>query len=493
MLSLRSIMVASSCLVACSTFSAADAPPTPDVPPGQVDGGAASDASDPNVGTPIGCDPMEEPQKSPACVVDAYGLFVDPTNGDDTKPGTKAAPVKTISAGLGKLNGRSRLYLCEGVLTDRLRLSPAASLYGGFACGTWSYTGARVRVVPLEVGAALTIDGAAQPAVLSDMEFVAAGGIESAPSSIAAIVSASANITFRRVVLTAQSGAPGASGLPGAAGALSASSPTPGTFNAAARLGQICTCSTGAVTAGGNGGKAGPNAANRVATNGAPTQLVVTPDGADGLAVGPVTNAHAGSDAPPGENGKGADHLLDLTLGSPTPVVSAAGVDGLNGLVGQGGGAAAAFPGGAGVPSTDGGGGGCGGCGGHKGTSGKGGGASIALLAVDSPMHLENCALSSGNGGHGGAGAGGGLGTPGGTGGAADLNSRSGGPGGQGAGGGAGGGGAGGITVGIAYRGAKPKFQGTITTGALGERGGGGILGTNDGIDGVKADTLLLP
>ena len=57
--------------------------------------------------------------------------------------------------------------------------------------------------------------------------------------------------------------------------------------------------------------------------------------------------------------------------------------------------------------------------------------------------------------------------------------------------GGAGAGGAGGVSVGVLYKGSQPTLdQTTVTTGALGPKGAGGKPGTNDGIDGQKADAL---
>ena len=59
-------------------------------------GDAAADA----VGPPPGCDPALDPKDGPKCVVDAYGIFVDGASGNDTNPGTKASPVKTIGGAL---------------------------------------------------------------------------------------------------------------------------------------------------------------------------------------------------------------------------------------------------------------------------------------------------------------------------------------------------------------------------------------------------------
>ena len=47
--------------------------------------------------------------------------------------------------------------------------------------------------------------------------------------------------------------------------------------------------------------------------------------------------------------------------------------------------------------------------------------------------------------------------------------------------------------AGIVYKGAKPSVQATIATGTPGAKGIGGVPGTNDGIEGVKAETVLLP
>jgi len=499
MLSLRSALIASSCLVACGSFSAADAPPSvPDVPSDQADGGAGADASDPVVGAPVGCDPMEEPQKSPSCIVDPYGIFVDPTNGADTQLGTKAAPVKTILAALGKLKGRKRIYLCEGTLDEHVKLRTAVNLFGGFACQSWSYTAKHVRVAPHDVGYAIHIDEVAEPFVISDMDFAAAGGTTSSPSSISAFSYNTPSALFRRVTLTAQAGAKGADGVVGITGLLSSSTPIPGTPNAETApaavgstpmvfaRGQACTCSIGGTTTGGDGGKL----VSRTGKNGLPAQVDPTPAGADGIGVVVNQPAHPGSHAPAGANGGGADRAGDI---SAEGLFSTPGLDGMDGAVGQGGGGAAFFA------STGmygaGGGGGCGGCGGGKGTAGRGGGASIALLALSSPVRLEQCVLTAADAGPGGAGGAGGGGGSGGLGGApaASYPGEAGGNGGRGGVGGAGGGGAGGISAGVVYKGAKPVVQATFTTGRPGVKGVGGIPGTNDGVEGVASEVFLIP
>ena len=500
MLSFRSALVVSSCLVACSTFSAADAPAGPDVPSDQADGGGG-DASDPVVGTPVGCDPMEEPQKSPNCVVDAYGIFVDPTSGDDTRLGTKGAPARTIAGALTKLRGRKRIYLCEGTLDEHVKLRTAVNLFGGFACKTWIFTGKHVSVAPHDVGYALHLDEVPEPFVISDVDFMAAAGVEAAPSSIAVFASKSPSGTLRRSSLTAKTGAKGANGAAGAPGTLASSTPLANTINGTAPfallpkkpgLGQTCTCSNGGVSKGGDGGSpaAGVGTTGKAGT---PAQAVPSPAGADGAGTGGTNSAnnvegHRGSDAPAAENGSAADRAYDLTPEGLAPISAG---DGSEGGPGQGGGGSGDYslPGSSAAGSS----GGCGGCGGRKGKGGVAGGGSIALVAYESGVRLENCVLSSADAGEGGQGGAGGGGGAGGAGGPAFMSQTvPGGAGGVGGAGGAGAGGAGGITAGVVYKGAKPNIQGTTTTGKLGAKGIGGIPGVNDGVDGVKADVFLI-
>ena len=47
----------------------------------------------------------KDPKDSLPCIDDGVGVFVSPT-GADTNPGTKASPVKTIPAALGKLGNK---------------------------------------------------------------------------------------------------------------------------------------------------------------------------------------------------------------------------------------------------------------------------------------------------------------------------------------------------------------------------------------------------
>ena len=183
---------------------------------------------------------------------------------------------------------------------------------------------------------------------------------------------------------------------------------------------------------------------------------------------GDPANGGDGGDGCTGANGGGGVAGNGLGSLSSTGVWTASnggtGSTGVNGGGGGGGGA------GGGEDCTDpvfdtciycgtgrgGGGGGGGGRGATGGTGGGGGGASVALVIINSTVHLTNVVLHTGGGGNGGAGASGGQGgdgREGGPGQARDSNRQGsgghGGHGGNGGDGGCGGGGGGGPSIGV--------------------------------------------
>jgi hypothetical protein len=431
---------------------------------------------------PVGCDPAADPKDAPKCVVSEFGVFVDATGGADANPGTKESPVKSIGAALGKLGNKQRVYVCEGTYAEHVKVTSAVSLYGGFACGAWSYSGGKAKIAPADAGYALEVIKVNDATLIEDLSVTALAGTEAATSSIAAFVNASPKVTFRRVDLVAGNGFAGKTAAKGADGALMTSTPTAGTLNGNAGgvtnggLAQLCTCVGGATSKGGGGGSL-----NGDGSPGEAVQAVNEPPAATGLGstfaeCGGGQNGRNGSNAPNATVGDGAKKLGALTEAGWVPE---SGIAGTAGTAGQGGG-------GGGGAGGGGGGGACGGCGGAAGQPGAGGGASVALAVLNSPVTLVQCTLTAADAGAGGAGGDGGDGIAGGTkgnqGGAACL----GGNGGKGGNGGTGGGGAGGVSVGVLYKGTKPSIDATITTGAKGAPG-------NDGIDGQKAETLEAP
>ncbi|MFT3921808.1 MAG: hypothetical protein QM778_04675 [Myxococcales bacterium] len=434
-----------------------------------------------------GCDTAADPRDTPSCVTEQAGVFVDST-GNDANPGTRDAPLKTIGAALAKRNGRSRIYLCQGIYAESVELTSAVSLHGGFACGSWSHIGKLVYLLPPPGAYAIHVDGV-QGVALSDLAFVAAAGTSQARSSVAAFVSRSSEVVFRRVLLQAQtaaSGTPGSGGFPGThdiyPGGNGSNSNEHGGDT------RICTCSSGDITIGGAGGDA--TAGTTTGGNGGPVGGVAVPPNAVGGGQTAEQCAKGDSHQMAGSQGATGNHAPPLPVigyvDAEHGFVPADGTAGGPGSVGQGGGG-----GGASAPNDPGGGGsgGCGGCGASGSFGGQGGGASIGLLMIEASIRLENSFVTTakaGDGGQGGRSASGGAGGQGGTG---FGGGCTGGSGGQGGASGAGGGGAGGISIGIAFRGSAPELDGftrdNVKVGAAGAAGGGGAPGVNDGPSGI--------
>ncbi len=96
---------------------------------------------------PLNCNMSADPKDSLGCVDDRVGIFVSPM-GSDMNPGTKEAPVQTIAKGLSIVGMLTRVYVCAGTYAENISLAPPAdgiSIYGGFKCADWSYSGTNRR------------------------------------------------------------------------------------------------------------------------------------------------------------------------------------------------------------------------------------------------------------------------------------------------------------------------------------------------------------
>lgn len=450
-------------------------------PAAGVDGGRDGN---PGVVVPAGCDDKAEPKNSPACVDSTFGVFVSRTGKPDA-PGTKEAPVDSIATALTKLDGKARVYICEGEYGERVTLTALVNLFGGFSCADWTYTGKRSVIGTRgQPGYALDVANIAEGFELSDLEFVAGDGDSAFVNSVASRFLNVGRVVLRRAKLVAGTGAIGAKGSDGALGSTvkhvngsgveitPAGNPAPGSV-------RSCRCpnSTTPNTSGGAGG-----GLQETGSAGTPAMTATGPGGADNGAggagaSGSCSTGKVGATPAPATAGGIATTIGAMNDNQWVPSISN---DGLVGAPAQGGG------GGGGVSNGEGGGGGCGGCGGFGGKGGTGGGASIALFTINSAVNILSSDLVSGLGGAGGAGGAGGLGGNGGDGGTASFGCR-GGTGGKGATGGSGGGGPGGLSVGILYKGAAPtRDGGSITPGTPGE--GGKVTSGNQGPVGLRAE-----
>ncbi|HSQ67932.1 MAG TPA: hypothetical protein VLM85_32200 [Polyangiaceae bacterium] len=449
-------------------------------------------APDSDVVVPPSCDLSADLPASPSCIDDGIGIFVDATSGDDTNPGTRARPVKTIGAAVGIVGAKPRIYVCEGTYAEDVSLtqSNAVSLYGGLACGTWTYSG-KLPVVGKST-LALHIAGAQKPLVLSDLAFQSADATQPGESSIAALVTGSTDITLRRVRLRAGAGHDGAPGVTGSNWTTVAQSDPSIRGNSASGgtggASHTCAlCADAVQSTGGMGGNGGLLAATS-GGDGAPSLQGKAPADGKGGASGCVAgddgaNASAAIPAP------GATTLGKLSANGWLPTGGGGGPNGSPGQGGGGGGGTGGLSSGAGGGA----GGGCGGCGGAGGKAGSGGGASVALAVMTSKVTVAAGDLGVGTPGAGGSGSAGQDGQPGGYSGVASSPGCAGGNGGTGAKGGSGGGGAGGIAIGVVYTDQAPVVD-TATTITVpssgGVKGTGGSPGVNDGLDGLAQPTL---
>ncbi len=433
--------------------------------------------------TPPGCDPTKDPKDNLECVVNSFGVFIDGAGGNDQNDGSKEKPVKTFKTALSKLGNKSRLYVCAGTYDERVELTSAISIYGGFACGAWTYAASnKVSIAPKEAGIALTLkNGGSEAAAFQDIEVKAAAGAAPGGSSIGMFV-AQSTARIARSAIRAGEGADGAT-VPVATFDFTGFAPQDGKIPLGVDpnkggLGGKVTCPGGAVSEGGKGGENGPGLYDGKAGSpgsatpgtGAAGTCTAGAEGATAVAVSDAT--------PPNE------------AGSVTEAgwVGRGGTPGLTGNPGGGGG------GGGARSAGGGGGGGSGACGGAGGGAGTGGGSSIGLVSSSATVALFDSVIASADAKAGGAGAGGQEGDPRfGQASAVITIACNGGRGTPGGKGGAGSGGAGGLSVGVLYKGTAPKLEGTtdanITIGAPGGKGPGGGAG-NDGPKGRAAKVL---
>ncbi|CAN5182668.1 hypothetical protein BH09MYX1_BH09MYX1_37310 [soil metagenome] len=446
-----------------------------------------------------GCDASKTPDQGGCDVSDAAGIFVSTASGADTNPGTKAAPFKTVQAGVNAAKKdalRRNIYVCEGTYDEQLLLDEAAeglALHGGFACADWAYKEMKVVLAPSKAGYVVRVAGIS--GVIETFELRAKDGDVPGASSVAVFVEAAPGMTFRRAKIVAGNGAKGADGLANAPFATAAQKGNAPTSSVAPGAELTCTCPNGTTTggAGGGGNKLPPPAIPPT-----PGKPVIA--GAPANAGQPYTSCGGGG-APGGYDGAGglpADVVRGATaIGtiSSQGWVPGAGSSGAVGGVAQGGaGAYGMFD--AHVSS----GGGCGGCGGKGGAPGGGGGASIGIVAINSTVRIQTSTVTTSDGGDGGKGGDGQSGQAGGIGGdeLVGWSFCRGGTGGKGGDGSGGGGGAGGSSLGIVVLGADPRAllvdkETKFTIGAFKPGGpGGGPKGASGGygIDGFAASIL---
>ncbi|HSN99477.1 MAG TPA: hypothetical protein VLS89_14375, partial [Candidatus Nanopelagicales bacterium] len=407
---------------------------------------------------------IPEPTCDPAAGGACAGVFVSSTLGDNTNPGTRDRPVRTMTQAITLAQtGARRVYACAERFEESVTIPAGMQVWGGLNCGaSWSYVGETMKttiapeagVIPLRFVAG---SAGARPAIVADVHAEAADAIEPSGSSIAALVGADVAVEILRCELVAGDGAHGAAGTPATPQrAADGEDGLPGAMACTASTvqggdGARNSCRDGD-SAGGVGGNGGPGQGGD-GTNGTP-EPVPNPQGSglggSGWMSGQLCDPGAvGAPGSRGEHGQGATGPGRITeegwQGEP-------GQDGGDGRRGQGGGGGGGSRGGApfcgaSLGGASGGGGGAAGCGGAGGKAGGYGGASIGVLTLSGEVTIRATSIKTGrggDGGNGGLGQAGGLGGLGGAPGVGVNNSPAGCDGGAGGDGGYGGGGLGG-------------------------------------------------
>jgi hypothetical protein len=425
-------------------------------------------------------------------------IHVSAATGSDINPGTKAAPVATITRGLdlAVATGMPLVRVAAATYNENVLLRDDVSITGGFMLPGWTRNSGDYSTIEA-IAPAFRQAGVAK-ATYTGLVFQAPTATGPGLPSIGLWLDGCDDLEFVDCSFVSGDGSTGNTGTTGNAG-------TTGGGGGFGLDGSTNSCwvagggtngtGSGTVGNGGSGGDCEGNGATGAAGSGG------VPGGAGGAFAtscaangGPGGNGTNGTTGAFGANGSGGVSTVGGVSGGGWVAATAnPGLTGATGGIGGGGGGGGGsynqIPLCSGDGGGGGGGGGAGGSSGQGGGGGQGGGASIAVLLFDSsPTFDADCRFQSGRGGQGGVGGQGGSGGAGGARGAGGSGGGSGkagfggfgGFGGAGGGGGGGQGGPGGPSICLYRAGiSAPVIIGspTMTVGLPGSGGVGGLRG----------------
>ena len=426
----------------------------------------------------------------------ADGIFVSPA-GNDSNPGTMAAPKQTLAAAVAAATAVDEdVYVAKGTYEETLEVANGVSVLGGYDA-SWQRSPKNVTTITGDIPSGESVAAVAlnitKPTTLQLVTLSPSASGYSSASSIGLRGSGSTALVLDHDTVLAAAGTTGASGANGTHGEDGHDGQVGGDHANApenqAKGGLGGTSPLGRV--GGDGGDGGLQGSG--GGTGQPGQLS-SPD-AQGRMGGPGGAGGAGDSESTGQDGDAGDSGSFVGDGSGAGPgaacgafwCSAAGQDGASGTAGHGGGGGGGGGSESGGYGGAGGGGGAGGEGGGGGAGGESGGGSFGVFLVNSAgAVVRDSTVTASGGGDGGAGGGGAYGGAGGGGAfggvytGASGDGGTGGNGGEGGRGGDGGGGAGGPSVGI-YGLTAADAPGTIVHVAEGGAGGAGGQGSGDG------------
>ncbi|MEO6420345.1 MAG: hypothetical protein ABIP39_13090, partial [Polyangiaceae bacterium] len=400
----------------CIAEFSACAHSTRDIPPGDGTNPEAGTDDDGSVISGGQCAGDTLPTADACAIDEKFGLFVSSSRGSPAGTGTMAQPFPTIQQAIDAAKtSKLRVYVCAESYKESLTLADGVSLFGYFDCSTpkWTTSQGRARV-DSPTSPAVTVTNATSATRVEAFEFNAPDATASSGSSIGLIAVGSPGVSIFYSRIHAGTGKKGADGVEGVqltqSGTLNGETNT--TFNECTLPTVVCTannsggvggtsiCNGAAGHNGGNGGHGGfsgrySEPAGVVVVQDPPTMGTPQP-GTATTAVGAnfdfVHSAAPGGKGTDGANGASSTVIGAFSAQGYAPADGAADGSGNPGI--GGGGGAGVGPGGNMNGNTDwygasGAGGGAGGCPGLAGTPGKGGGASVAIIAISSPLQLH--------------------------------------------------------------------------------------------------------
>lgn len=485
---------------------------------GECPGPGASGSGSSSGGGQINLSCGASPRDDTSVISNTCGVFVKPAaSGGD---GSIESPLGGLTEALDKARELQKPYVfaCKGTFTGAVVVPAGTRIFGGLDCeNAWAITDQHTLLKGADGEIPLVFDGdGSSETRVEFFDAEAANAGTPGGNSIAALARSGTVLHLENCSLTAGTGADGQNGdsasatppdKPMAGGPGINACANPSTNNGGTAYENACETADPMFpeySLGGNGGN-GYKASGQAGQPGScePAPMVPKSEGGKpGLA-----DCNQGGHGVGGANGvdgmPGAGALVVGSLSTTFGWVGAEGGAGGKGKPGEGGG------GGGGQKGTNcagasGGAGGAGGCGGTGGKGGKSGGASIALVSIGATVSLVNVKLASAKGGKGGDGGNSQQGAVGGDGGKGGTNGGNatlyagcnGGKGGDGGSGGPGGGGTGGHSLGIAFTGAEPShdtsvsFAVPVDGGGPGGIGGNGNAAGNGGAKGQAAQTL---
>ena len=413
-------------------------------------------------------------------------VFVAMT-GDDSNPGTRAAPMASIRNAIARIvsaGTAADLYVAAGAYSSNVTINIAAgvSVYGGFDPADWVRKPTSVTSIQVTVSPAMLAQNITVPTELSQLTIEGGNTTFSGGTAYGIKVVNSTALRISGNVIRAGNGAAGFNGSSGAQGS-NGSAGLPGQAGSCDTIVSVQGGSGGSGgMLGGRGGSGGPGESN--GGTGA-TGSLSTSGGAGGAWGDPGHDGFSGANGPTGAtglNGGGGGpngRILGFEWSALGGGSGSGGSSGHGGGGGGGGGGQSCWFFCSSGTGNGGGGGGGGGFGGNSGTGGGGGGGSfgVALFSSTGTQVIDNV-ITSGNGGRGGVGGFGGNGGFGGAGGAGAFSCSdqvgaggSGGFGGTGGRGGNGGGGAGGDSYAVLLVGTTATVTGTLNFGTAGAGG----------------------